>query len=390
MANIHAFHAIRPGEKMFYKHESPMETILEFNAGDLQFKLGLEHNWQLPDDNRRDAHDEYLEDLLGSGEYIQDENAAIYIYETSIFCGSQIGVWALTDLNDFGNGKIITHENTLSENEDGIRNYRENVGIEGSPILLSYYCDGSIASLIQFIRTTCQPECFSYKGQINKIWKVDSPLLISSFTEAFRELDKVYLADGHHRLAAAWQLNRRSKQLISSLYVPLNQLKIREFNRVVVDGETISGNGFLELIDRYFYKSAIPYNKPYRPDKIHRFGLCYQGLWYQLDLRADQYLTDKLDVNILQDYILHSAFDIQDPRADKRLISFGPEEDWKVLLDYLNDEKSAIAFTLYPIEMDVFVAHADKMIILPPKSTWIEPKIPFGLIMYCSTQPVVS
>ncbi len=326
-----------------------------------------------------------LQQLLEKGSCTTDEQPAIFIYEQDTSLGSQTGVWVLTDVQDMEDGKIIIHEHTLAENEDKIRIQRENTGVEGSPILLTYQPVAAINRLIGTITSSYPPEAFYENQQYHRIWKVTAPDFIRQFREAFLKLDKVYLADGHHRLAAALQHHKKEKQWISTLYVSTEQIRISAFHRLVVPNEFLDEELLFKTLKQTFEVIHVSDNAPYLPDEPHHLGLFYAGNWYKLSLKPErEQLKDEPDVCILQEQVLKPLFDLQDPRNDTRLSSFGPDQGWPALLYELSAEPFSVAFTLYPMDIDQLIAQAEKKASLPPKSTWIEPKIPFGLLVYSS------
>lgn len=375
MATIRPFTAIRP---------SPASLRdLAVHPGGLQHKLELESAAE-GDTAVFAGCKKYLQQLIASGQYVVEESAALYVYETTMGTVSQTGIWVLTDLSDNERGKIITHEETLAEREVQIRNYRKQVGLEGTPVLLTYRGDIELSDLIEMVKTTHVPQCFYVEEQYHRIWRISLPGLISQFQDCFRRIDQVYLADGHHRLAAAASLHQDNRQWISSLYVPSSELIMKPFHRMVIPSEAVNTAVLLENINAHYYSSLIPNNKAYRPDKMNRVGFYAGGLWYQLDLRR-QVLTVP-DVLTLQEMILEPFFGIADPRTDSRLFSFPAEEGWNELLVKLAEHPDAIAFTLFPMSARQMMQQADSKVVLPPKSTWIAPKVPFGLLMYCTLQ----
>jgi uncharacterized protein (DUF1015 family) len=332
------------------------------------------------------------------GRLLQGENytiaayPAIYIYETDTVSGRQTGVWALTDLADYHQGSIVAHEHILPESEEDIRAYRERVGLEGAPVLLTYTDNHAIDVLIERVISSGTPEIFYDGDDTHKLWQVTLPDLIGQFEVAFKRLKVVYVADGHHRLAAAAAMHHKTQQWISTLYVAVSQLRIRAFHRLVIPGTGISADSVLNVVQQYFHVSVIPGNVAYKPDRNHRFGLFLQGTWYQLDLKALLIrLQEETDVHILQEHILEPVFGIKKPESDPRLQVFAAEEGWRGLLNTIAEDKNAVAFTLFPMTAGKLIEQADRHVALPPKSTWIEPKVPYGLLMYsnrineCST-----
>lgn len=388
MATIQPFKAIRPSAAVLHNlvfqdmnHTAPQDTELSL------LKHKLEPGSREDQDSKTlDNCSNYLHRLLASGQYKQEESPAIYIYETTQGSESQTGIWALTDLEDSKKGCIITHEHTFSENEEQIKAYREQVGLEGTPILLTYHPQQDINDLIEIVKITHVPECIYHQRQYHRIWKITLDTLINQFQSAFQKLGSVYVADGHHRLAAALALHQNKQQWISSLYIPTSTLKIKPFHRMVIPESEIQESLLIAAVSKYYFMSAIPNNRPYCPDQKNRMGLYSKGTWYQLDLKKEiGQLENTPDVRILQEKILAPVFGIDDPRTDTRLFSFPAEEGWKELLSRLSENTVPVAFTLFPMTAGQLVEQAESHAVLPPKSTWIEPKVPFGLLMYCSS-----
>lgn len=371
MASIQPFRAIRPSSA----HIDPvyLQDILEPGL--------VQDQGQVTMDDCLDR----LRKLLTSGAYNLEKCPAIYLYETTVGTESQTGLWALTDLKDSEEGRIITHEHTLPENEEQIRCYREYVGLEGAPILLTYYPQQEISELIELVKTTHIPECFYHLEQYHRIWQVTLDTLISQFQDAFLKLKSVYVADGHHRLAAAAAMHKNERQFISTLYIPTAELKISAFHRLVVPEAGTLPDLLTATISKYYYISAIPNNRPYFPDQMNRIGLYVQGFWYQLDLKREEGSLSVIpDVMVLQEKILEPVFGIADPRTDPRLYSFPALEGSEELLQRIQQDPVAVAFTLFPMTIRQLIEQAESQVALPPKSTWIEPKVPFGLLMYCT------
>lgn len=368
MASIQPFRAIRPSSA----HIDPVYLQDKLEPGLGQAK-------------EMDDCLDYLRKLLASGQYTLEKNPAIYVYETTLGAESQTGIWALTDLEDSKERGIITHEHTLPENEEQIKLYREQVGLEGAPILLTYHPQQEITELIELVKTTHVPECFYHVQQYHRIWQVTLDTLISQFQEAFLKLKSVYVADGHHRLAAAVAMHKNKEQFISTLYIPTDELKIRAFHRMIVPEADTLPDLLTATISKYYYISAIPNNRPYFPDQMNRVGLYVQGFWYQLDLKKEQAsLSVTPDVMVLQEKVLEPVFGIEDPRTDPRLYSFPSLEGSEEFLQSIQAEPVAIAFTLFPMTIRQLIEQAESQVALPPKSTWIEPKVPFGLLMHCT------
>lgn len=379
MSTIRPFNAIRPNEGWY-------EDLLGITNG-RQDKISLlkkaleprgetgAESWKLQ------KHLLSLETLLQSGNYFVEEDCSMYVYERESTSGSQFGVWVLTSLQDLEDGKILKHEETLSGHEERLRMYRKEVGLEGSPVLLTYRRQPEISLLIEN-SAKCSPEIdFFYEGSQHRLWVVRDETLIIAFQAAFAKLEKVYVADGHHRLASAAGLHHIDPQWITTLYVSAGQLSCSSFHRMVLATNQFSATDFLKAVNQYFFVTIIKENHPFLPPINHSLGMRYKDQWYQLELKEEfVQLTEEPDVRILQDKILEPIFGIKDPRTDPQLISW-PASQWDEMLEY-GAKSEAILFTLYPMSVSELIRQAEKYAVLPPKSTYIEPKVPYGLLLH--------
>ncbi|MCZ4243030.1 DUF1015 domain-containing protein [Pedobacter punctiformis] len=382
MANIKAFKALHPnGSRINNRFIEHAEVGLGEEMLEIKRMLVPKKGSSLVLGTIQ-TYDDNLNELIDSGLYHQEKEPAIYIYELQINQGRQYGVWVMTDIQDLLNGAMITHENTLADREARLHEYRKDIGLEGSPVLLTYRPQAEINVLIEQIVKSREAEIFSIGGIAHRLWKVNEVNFILKFKNAFQKVNRVYVADGHHRLAAAEELHKVKPQWITALYVSSDQIKISEFNRVVIPEKKVSKSELFSAIETYFYISPIPGNVPFRPNKQHCFGVCFDGVWYQLDLKEDKaMLKQETDVAILQHKILQPLFGIDNPATNPCLHSF-PTNRWEEMLTEAKNNPTAVVFSLYPMSVDQLIGQVEKHVTLPPKSTFIEPKIPFGLLLY--------
>jgi len=299
-----------------------------------------------------------------------DERAGIYIYEIIHRDYRQTGVWALTAVQDFLDGRIKLHEQTLADSERRISNYRKYTGLEGSPILLTYPPNATINRIIAETCKTQRKSTVGNKKGLHRIWKIEDKQSVDELVKAFAQIEPAFLADGHHRLAATAGHNPDSS--ISSLYIAADQLRIIDYHRVVIPELPIHKDYLLKRLAEIC--EVIPNSNKRNKNSI---GMQLQGQWYELLFK-----DEALDVVTLQDKILAPLFGITDPRTDTRLKCVGGENAMDEINAILKLHPEAIAFTLQPMTVyDLMVAAAAGQ-ILPPKSTWIDPKVPYGLLMY--------
>jgi len=402
MATIYPFRPLRPnpfnaGRLIFTKSQTesvageeinglkPLKTLLETGAR------------QRPETPESQAH-AYAGILQNLGILVEQENLwqepnpSIYIYESSRKKYSQTGVWALTDLLDYGSGNIRIHELTFGESVRRMKNYRQHTGLEGSPVLLTYPAQNDIEDIILHIKAGKPDINYGNTHGRHRLWKVQELNVIQQLVDAFLTVQDVYLADGHHRSESALQLAVEQTESglpvfgkISSLYMSLEELRIQRYDRVIIPDEPINQEELFRQLTENFHLLQSAGNIPVEPTTVHRFGMCLGKQWYHMLAKAHTYEKAcsicSLDAAILQDKVLAPVFGIEDPKTDKRLNCVGGEEAIDEIALILQQEPQAIVFTLCPLSKEQLVAVADAGEILPPKSTWIEPKIPYGLLI---------
>lgn len=328
------------------------------------------------------AINKLVQNMLRSGYLIQDQEPGIYVYESYQGSHRQTGIWVLTELKD----NIKIHELTFADSIRCLKSYRECTGLEGSPILLTYQPVQTIARIIsEAVENNCNVvygNCYSQ----HRLWKITDCKTITRLTEAFATVTDVYLADGHHRLASARQLAKEQQTkeqkvygTISSLYVATDQLCIHEYYRAFLPDKPIDKYPLLKNLVKGFYIVKSTDNRRIRPIELHRMGMLLDGNWYHLKPKQ---VGDEADATILRGRVLSDILNIADPENDPRLRYFGGPNAMEELLNLVIDNPSAICFTLCPVTMEQLLTVADSGKILPPKATWIEPKIPYGLLIF--------
>jgi len=319
-----------------------------------------------------------LKNLLDLGRLWKDEKPGIYIYEIVHRNYRQTGVWALTSINALEGNTIKIHELTLADSERRIANYRKNTGLEGSPVLLTYQPSVEINRIIAETCTTHKRTSIGNKKSLHRIWKIEDDHTLKQLISAFAKVERVYMADGHHRLAGTCKLaeERQGVEYISSLFIASDQLQILDYYRVVVPNAEIPEHMLLERLGKSF--SILPSAQPVKPECPHVLGLCLKDRWYEL-IAIDQH---KPDTVLLQEEILAPIFDIKDPRTDDRLKCIGGENALEETIAFIKQYPTGIAFTLCPLSVKDLMQAADTNTILPPKSTWIDPKVPYGLLLF--------
>lgn len=333
-----------------------------------------------------------LKKLLAEDKLWHEQQPGIYVYEVINKNYRQTGIWALTDLEDYRKNHILTHEHTFNDNVRRQTIYRGNTGIEGSPILLTYAPNRIVNRIIAATREGEHHMLTGDKDWLHKLWKIADEAIIAQLRDAFSQITTVYLSDGHHRLESAMQLADEQKKqgikpfnTISSLYMCTDQLRIEEYNRVVITDEPVDINGLLQQLGPNFHVSESPGNTPVRPVNKHAVGMLINGRWFNLQAKAHTYQNaagaNALDAAILQQMVFKTIFGITDPKTDSRLKCAGGEQVMEEIWAIIQRNPNAIAFTLCPLSVNELMSVADAGEVLPPKSTWIVPKVPYGLLI---------
>lgn len=332
-----------------------------------------------------------LKALLESDKLWHEQTPGIYVYEVEHKTYRQTGVWALTSLNDYKQGNIKIHELTFGDSIRRLTNYRRNTGLEGSPVLLAYHPDITINRIIAETIKHSKKITYGNEHGLHHLWKIEDIAVQQYLINAFEKIKTVYLADGHHRLESSALLaaEQRAKGLIefgqiSSLYMATDQLRIEEYNRVVIPQETIDKDAFFNKIKQHFEIHAS--NQGVQPRKPHHFGMRFENNWFELTANPELYNKQNaaadLDAYTLQETILAPIFGIKDPKTDQRLKCAGGEMAMDEINAILAIHPEAIVFTLCPVSVEQLIEVAEAGEILPPKSTWIVPKIPYALLLH--------
>jgi len=323
-----------------------------------------------------------LEELLNRNLLIKEDAACLYIYEVTGIDGTQTGIWAATPITELA--AIKTHELTFSDSVRRLRNYREQTGLEGSPVLLTYTPNTQVNRLITHIKATSKQSTTGNSQSVHRIWHTCDPELIRRLADAFKSVGPVYLADGHHRTESAMRLPEM--ETISTLYMATDQLRIGEFHRVVIPDVSFNKTRLKRELAANFKTTPVSPNLPVLPETAHRMGMIAGGRWYSLTPRAHTYTgkttAQMLDAAILQEYVFNKIFCITNPTTDPRLRCAGSASALVQMETIIDQNPGAVGFTLSPLTTGHLLAVADAGETLPPKSTWINPKIPYGLLLH--------
>jgi uncharacterized protein (DUF1015 family) len=401
MATIKPFRAIKPNPLYATGliQTSPQVQSVAGNSYDedsmpvlkIALEIGARHKPETPEGQARAYEDirQSLNELITKGLLQPEENPGIYVYEVVHKTYRQTGIWAHTDIADYTNGTIKTHELTFADSVRRIKNYRYNTGLEGSPVLFTYQPNIAVNRIIaETIKSADKISLSNYEAT-HMLWKIEDEAVLNELVAAFAQIETIYLADGHHRLESATKLAAEQRAngeqvfgSISSLYMATDQLRIAEFDRVVMPSSPMSKTELLAKIGEQF--EVTKSETSIRPTELHHIGMYAVGEWFELKPRfvPRGIFASTLDASILQEQLLAPIFGIDDPVNDKRLKCIGGAGAINEIRDLLTLRPDAMAFTLCPLSVDQLMRVANAGEILPPKSTWIDPKIPYGLLLY--------
>jgi uncharacterized protein (DUF1015 family) len=388
MATIRPFVALRPQEvyldKMLTLKASPS------NGGSNGFIARMLDNGHPENKELTNAHLlANLKKMMLKGDFYQEEHPCIFIYEITKGTHTQTGVWAVTDLDDFDRGHIKTHESTMNCNSYSLMNYRNEVGLEGDPLLLMYRPNRPISLLLNQIKQAEASSVYYSNKIFHRIWRVYDLKAIRELSLCFSALQHVYLADGHHRLVAAAKCRNiesktsqetRNFNYISSFYLSSDQLSIKGSHRVIIPADDVYIDQVFRSLKKLFSVTKSPRNEPVIPSVPREFGLFMEDKWYRMVYKlADKNVMP--DACLLQQKVFEPLFNIENPETDEQLIAIGGADALSEIQQIVAENPAAIAFTLAVMNADQLMDIAQQGIVLPPKSTWIEPKIPFGLLL---------
>lgn len=338
-----------------------------------------------------------LTDWIAEGRFIREAKPCYYLYELVMEGRHQTGIVACESIDDYLNNVLKKHENTRADKEEDRIRHVDTCDMQTGPIFLTYRSNKTLKELIEQIKKDKPVYDFvSEDGIGHRVWVVEDDHQIQTITDTFRTIPDIYIADGHHRCASAVKvgLKRRSQNpeytgaeefnYIMSVLFQEEELKILDYNRVVKDLNGLTAESFLEKVRESFTVEVSTAVKPYAPERKGTFGMYLDGIWYKLTAKESLYTQDAvkdLDVSILQDNLLQPVLGIGDPKTDKRIDFVGgirglAELERRATFDM------RVAFSMYPTSIRELLEVADAGMLMPPKSTWFEPKLRSGLFLH--------
>jgi len=412
MAKVKPFKGIRPKEDIVEKVASlPYDVMNREEAkemaegNDKSFLHVIRSEIDLADSV--DAHDKVvyetarknLDKFVEEGTLKQDGKEKYYIYRQLMFGRVQTGLVACTSIDDYENDIIKKHEFTRPEKEQDRINNFDYCDANTAPIFLSYRKNDNLNTLINdWIKFNKPVYNFTSEDDVTHIiWVVDKDEVIENISEIFKDVDYLYIADGHHRTASSYKvgLKRRKENpnytgeeefnYFMSVIFPDEDLFIMDYNRVVQD---LNGHGeedFFEMIKEKFEVEKCEGDDPFRPLKKHTFGMYLENNWYKLTAKEGTFESDdpvkSLDASILQDNLLRPILGVEDPRTSEKIDFVGGIRGLKELEKRVSNGMK-VAFSMYPVTIEDLMSVADSGNVMPPKSTWFEPKLRSGLFVH--------
>lgn len=340
-----------------------------------------------------------LRRLVQEGVLRQDEEDCLYIYRLIKDGGAQTGLVACCSIDDYLQGIIKKHEHTRADKEMDRIQHVEACNAQTGAVFLTYRFREKIQTMITAWTEARQPvyNFVADDGVRHLAWVIDAPPVIDGLIAEFRQVDYLYIADGHHRTAAAVQVGlcRREQNpgytggeeynYFLGVLFPHRELRILAYNRVVKDLHGLTEGAFLARVQEKFAVEKIGPGKAFQPPQPHIFGMYLEGNWYRLEAKEGIFdRTDpvkSLDVNILQKNLLEPVLGIEDPRTDPRIDFVGGIRGLEELEKRVEQE-GGVAFALFPPSIEALMSIADTGQVMPPKSTWFEPKLRGGLFIH--------
>ena len=334
---------------------------------------------------------ENLKKLVDEGVLRREEKPVYYVYRLTMGDHVQTGLVAAASVADYDSNRIRKHEFTRPAKEDDRVRQIEALNAQTGPVLLAYRSQDEIDAMIDSVtRGAPEYDLVADDGIGHTFWVVDDPDLIQRLTEGFDRMEAIYIADGHHRSAAASRVaaskngppDAMSRYFLSVIF-PHKQMKILDYNRVVKDLNGLDEKAFIEKVATAFDVNAS--DTPVSPAQPGEFGMYLNGQWYRLNIHPERIPADpvaRLDVSLLADNLLEPVLGISDPRTDPRIDFVGGIRGLGELERRVDSGEMAAAFSMHATTMDDLMAVADANEVMPPKSTWFEPKLADGLVSH--------
>ena len=339
---------------------------------------------------------ENLENLERTGALIQDKKPCFYIYRQIMNGRSQTGIVGCASIDDYMNNVIKKHEHALAKKEEDRIRHVDTCNANTGPIFLTYRKNDIISNTVNSW-TSAHESVYDFvaDGVNQTVWVIDDEDIINTISTEFAKIDALYISDGHHRCASAVKVGQKRREknpdytgdeefnFFLSVAFPDDELEIMDYNRVVKDLNGMSREEFLSSLSHSFEVEKV--ETQYKPTKRHTFGMLIENDWYKLSAK-EQIIDEsdpvkRLDVSILQDNLLSPILDIDDPKTNDRIDFIGGIRGLGELERRCKKDMK-LAFAMYPTSIGDLMSIADANLIMPPKSTWFEPKLLSGIFIH--------
>ncbi len=411
MATVRPFKAIRPEKKYADKVISlPYDVMNRQEAAQMaegnpysflhicRSEIDLPQQENAYDRSVYEKARDNIAKYLKEGVFREEEKPALYVYRQIMDGRVQTGIVGCVSVDEYRDNIIKKHEFTRVEKEQDRINHFDVCNADTEPVFLTYRDDKRIRSIVEGFAAGNEPEydITADDGIRHILWAIDDDKIVKRITELFSEIPALYIADGHHRSASACKVGMKRREetpgytgdeefnFFMATIFPDSDLKIFDYNRVVKDLNGSSAEEFLSKVEDAGFEVENKGSDVYRPEKKHVFSMYLEGNWYKLTAKDEiipDHVTDSLDVAVLQNNVLSPILGIEDPRTDKRIDFVGGIRGLEELKKRAESDMK-VAFAVYPVSVEDLLEVADAGLVMPPKSTWFEPKLGSGLFIH--------
>lgn len=412
MAILHAFRGFRPRKEHVgriasrpYDVLNSAEARVEVEGNPHSFLHVVKPEVDLPEDVSLYSEEVYnkgkenLQRLIGEHMFMQDEKEMLYVYGQTMFGKTQYGIVGCAAVDDYMNDIIKKHELTRPDKEEDRMNHIRVTNFNAEPVFFAFPDHNELDAIIkEAVSDTPEYDFETDDGVGHHFWLIDSEESIRRIMEIFRDdIPYTYVADGHHRTAAAALVGKERREknpghtgeeeynFFLAVHFPASQLTIIDYNRVIKDLNGLAPDEFLKELEEGFTVEEMG-PAIYKPDSLHEFSMYLEGKWYKLTAREGTYNDEDpigcLDVTVLSEQVLGPVLNITDLRKSKRIDFVGGIRGLEELKRRVDNGEMKVAFALHPVSMKQLMDIADSGMIMPPKTTWFEPKLRSGLVIH--------
>ncbi len=412
MAKIRPFRGLRPTpDKVKEVASLPYDVINSAEAREMakgkphtflhvvKPEIDLPEDVDLYDDKVYAKGKENLQKLIADGVLIQDDKPSLYLYQQGMGYHKQIGLVACASVEDYENDVIKKHEFTRADKEADRIRHVDTQNANAGPIFLTYRANAEMDKLVKDFVEKNDPiyDFVAEDGIWHTLWKIEDSSMIAWIEKFFAGTESLYVADGHHRSASAAKVGAKRREanpnhtgeeeynFFLSVIFPHDQLYIMDYNRIVKDLNGNTQEQFIGKVKENFDIEPIEGSGGFSPENLHEYGMYMNRKWYKITAKKGSFdakdPVGSLDVSILQNNLLSPILGIEDPRKDKRIDFVGGIRGLEELRKRV-DAGEAVAFAMYPTTIEQLMAIADTGNVMPPKSTWFEPKLRSGIVVH--------